>query len=160
MRTICFTIHENSAHDLGLISLQCGREVDSLKLWLSWQYHGKRGYEEKVNWLFEMAEYATQKVKDCPKLELVVPTQFLNICFRYIPSNQSDVNQFNLELRDRLVKSGKSLVNYSYLNGEIIIRLIVVNFEVNRVDIDQFFENFLKVGRELEENWADINAAV
>ncbi len=155
-----FHNHENSAHDLGLISLQCGREVDSLKLWLSWQYHGKRGYEEKVNWLFEMAEYATQKVKDCPKLELVVPTQFLNICFRYIPPNQSDINQFNLELRDRLVKSGKSLVNYSYLNGEIIIRLIVVNFEINRVDIDQFFENFLKVGRELQENWADTNAAV
>jgi glutamate/tyrosine decarboxylase-like PLP-dependent enzyme len=142
-----FHDHEDSAYDLGLMSLQCGRKVDSLKLWLAWQYYGKRGYEQKVDWLFEMAEYATQKVNDCLELELMAPTQFLNICFRYAPRDCLDLDQLNLELRDRLVKSGKSLVNYASVNGKVVIRLILSNPEINRIDLDQFFDNVLEVGR-------------
>lgn len=144
-----FHNHQDSAYDLGIISLQCGRRVDSLKLWLSWQYYGQRGYEEKVNWLFEIANYATQKVKDCSELELMAPTQFFNICFRYVSRDLSNLNQFNLELREKLVKSGKSLVNYAYLKDQVIIRLIVANAEISYRDIDLFFENVLECGRDL-----------
>ena len=31
--------------DLGKRSLQCGRRVDALKLWLTWKYYGDSGYE-------------------------------------------------------------------------------------------------------------------
>jgi glutamate/tyrosine decarboxylase-like PLP-dependent enzyme len=96
-----------------------------------------------------MAIYATQKVKDFPELELVAPTQFLNICFRYVASDRADLNQLNLELRDRLVKSGKSFANYASLNGKTIIRLVLANLEITSVDIDQFFDNVLEVGRAL-----------
>jgi glutamate/tyrosine decarboxylase-like PLP-dependent enzyme len=154
-----FHEHEASAYDLGLTSLQCGRKVDSLKLWLAWQYYGKRGYNQKIDWLIDMAEYATQTVNDCPELELMAPRPFLNICFRYVPSDYSNIDQFNLELRDRLVKSGKSLVNYASLNGKVIIRLILANPEINQADIDQFFDNILEVGRVLSNQYSSITAA-
>lgn len=144
-----FHDHEDSAYDLGLISLQCGRKVDALKLWLAWQYYGKRGYEQKINWLFEMAEYATQKVNDYSELELMAPTQFLNVCFRYVPSDRSDLDRFNLELRDRLVKSGKTLVNYASVNNKIVIRLVLANPEINQAGLDRFFANVLETGRAL-----------
>ena len=144
-----FHDHENSAYDLGLTSLQCGRKVDSLKLWLSWQYYGKCGSEQRIDRLFELAEYATQKVNDCSDLELMAPTQFLNVCFRYVRRDKADLNQLNLELRDRLVKSGKSLVNYTSLNSNVTLRLVLANPDVNQVDLDQFFDNVLEVGREL-----------
>ena len=38
--------------DLGKYSLQCGRRVDALKLWLSWKYYGDSGYEKNINNLF------------------------------------------------------------------------------------------------------------
>lgn len=142
-----FHDHEDSDYDLGLTSLQCGRKADALKLWLAWQYYGKQGYQQRMNWLFEMAQYATQKVIDCAELELMAPTQFLNVCFRYVPEDRSDIDQFNLELRDRLVKSGKSLVNYASINGGITIRLILANPDITPVDLDRFFENILEVGR-------------
>ena len=142
-----FHDHENSAYDLGLTSLQCGRKVDSLKLWLAWQYYGKRGYAQRIDWLFEMAEYATQVINDCFELELMASTQFLNICFRYVAKDCTDIDALNLELRDRLVKSGKSLVNYATLNDKITIRLILANPEIDRSDLDRFFANVLEVGR-------------
>jgi len=38
--------------DLGLHSLQCGRRVDSLKLWLAWKYIGDKGYQDRIDHLF------------------------------------------------------------------------------------------------------------
>lgn len=142
-----FHDHEDAAYDLGLTSLQCGRKADALKLWLAWQYYGKLGYQQRVDWLMEMADYATQKITESPELELMAPTQYLNICFRYVSDASADLDRLNLELRDRLVKSGKSLVNYTSLNGKIILRLILANPEINQSDLDQFFDNVLSVGR-------------
>ncbi len=144
-----FHDHENSAYDLGLTSLQCGRKADSLKLWLAWQYYGKRGYQQRIDRLMELAQYATQKVNDCAELELMAPTQFLNVCFRYVANHSADLDQLNLELRDRLIKSGKSLVNYTSLKGRTILRLILANPEINQAAIEQFFDNILKIGRTL-----------
>ena len=145
-----FHPHEHSAYDLGVLSLQCGRKVDALKLWLSWQYYGDRGYEARIDRLFDLATYATEKVKAYPELELMVPTQFFNLCFRYRPSHQLDIDAFNLTLRDRLVKSGKSLVNYASLNGNVIIRLVIANPEIEPADIDRFFETLLAIGQALD----------
>ncbi|GAP99525.1 pyridoxal phosphate-dependent decarboxylase family protein [Leptolyngbya sp. NIES-2104] len=143
-----FHDHADAAYDLGIMSLQCGRKADALKLWLAWQYYGKRGYEQRINHLLEMTRYATKKVDECLELELVAPVQFLNVCFRYVSTDAPDLDQFNLELRDRLVKSGKSLVNYALINGKIALRLILANPEIAPTDLDQFFENILEVGRE------------
>lgn len=143
-----FHEHENSAYDLGLTSLQCGRKVDALKLWLAWQYYGKQGYQQRIDQLMKLAQYATQKVNDCSELQLMAPTQFLNVCFRYV-ANHLDLDRLNLDLRDRLVKSGKSFVNYTSLHGKIIIRLVLANPEATSADIDQFFDNVLEAGRRL-----------
>lgn len=142
-----FHDHADSAYDLGIMSLQCGRKVDALKLWLSWQYYGKRGYKQRIDHLFEMAKYATEKVNECSELELVASVQFLNVCFRYIPNVESDLDRLNLELRDRLAKSGKSLVNYASVNGKTVMRLVLANPDLNQADINQLFNHVLEVGR-------------
>jgi glutamate/tyrosine decarboxylase-like PLP-dependent enzyme len=144
-----FHDHDDAEYDLGLTSLQCGRRADALKLWLAWQYYGKRGYQERIDRLFELAAYATQKVEECAALELIAPAQFLNICFRYAASDRADLNQLNLELRDRLVKSGKSMVNYAFLNGKVVIRLVLANSDLNQADLDRFFANVLEIGQAL-----------
>jgi glutamate/tyrosine decarboxylase-like PLP-dependent enzyme len=144
-----FHDHDDAAYDLGLTSLQCGRKAEAIKLWFAWQYYGKRGYQQRIDWLLEMTDYATQKIINCPELELMAPPQFLNICFRYVVNNGADPDHLNLELRDRLVKSGKSLVNYTSLNGNVILRLVLANAEINQADVDRFFDYVLEVGRDV-----------
>lgn len=141
-----FHAHEDADYDLGLTSLQCGRKVEALKLWLAWKYYGKQGYQQQIDWLMDMAAYATQKINDCSELELMAPTQFLNICFRYVIQGV-DLDRLNLELRDRLAKDGISLVNYVYLNDKIVLRLILANPKISSVDLDHFFENVVQIGR-------------
>ncbi|WP_287357730.1 pyridoxal-dependent decarboxylase [Moorena sp. SIO3B2] len=144
---------EDSSYNLGAMSLQCGRKVDALKLWLAWKYYGKSGYEARVDRLFELASYAADYIRSCEKLQLIVQPTFLNICFRYNPRDNSlsnhGLDQLNLEIRDQLMRSGQALVNYSHYQEQILIRFILSNPNINEADLDSFFANFIKIGDSL-----------
>jgi glutamate/tyrosine decarboxylase-like PLP-dependent enzyme len=146
-----YLFHEtdDAALDLGKLSLQCGRRVDPLRLWLLWKHHGDRGFAERIDRLFELARAATEQVARRPSLELMAPLQSLNVCFRYVPDRGADPNAFNLELRERLRKSGRSLVNFSWLNGDVVLRLVVANPELTEDDVSRFFDNVAETADEL-----------
>ena len=145
---------ENDVYNLGTKSLQCGRRVDSLKLWLCWKYYGKKGYEQLVDRLFELANYSTEYIRRCDNLELVAKPQFLNICFRYIPKDKqldsTALDQLNLDIRNQLFYSGIAFVNYAKYQGQVIIRLILANAELQKADIETFFQNLLDTGKRCE----------
>lgn len=142
---------ENDCYNLGQMSLQCGRKVDALKFWLCWKYYGKKGYEKQVDNLFELANYATEYIRNCENLELITEPEFLNICFRYISTeNQlysTALDQLNIEIRNRLIESGETFVNYAYYQSKVIIRLILANSELRKTDIEKFFHNLLHAGK-------------
>lgn len=138
------------AHDIGPRSLQCGRRVDALKLWLSWKFFGEKGYAERVERFFELAAMAEQIVNDHPRLELLAPRTSLNICFRYLPRTADDIDAFNLRLREELTRSGKSFVNFARLDQTVAIRLVIAHLEHTRADIETFFGNVLSTAAELD----------
>lgn len=142
---------ENSIEDLGKKSLQCGRRVDAVKLWFALKYYGIRGYRQRIENSIEMAAYAEAKVIDHPDLELIVDRQSFTVCFRYISDNLSDLNDLNLRIREHLRKSGKSMVNFGFTGNTLTIRLVTVNGELKRSDIDLFFESFLMVAQKVDK---------
>lgn len=151
-----FHDYENADYDLGQMSLQCGRKVDALKLWLSWKHRGKNGYEQRVERLFELASYATEFVRNCEHLELLSQPQFLNICFRYTPDSPDQtstaIDRINLAIRDQLLRSGQTLINYAHLQGRIAIRLILANPEIQSADLNRLFHNIITAGKACERN--------
>ncbi len=153
---IDYLFHENDTgdYDLGKKSFQCGRRVDSLKLWLSWKYLGDKGYENRIDKLFRLAHYATQLVNEKTEIELMNVPSFLNICFRWIPNFEVDINQFNLELRTALLKSGTSMINYGYIDKNLVIRLVLTNSEIENKDIDKLFNNIERIAVELTINYS------
>ncbi|KAL5911354.1 Glutamate decarboxylase 2 [Pyricularia oryzae] len=73
--------------DLADLTLQCGRRGDSLKLALSWIYHGAAGLERQVDGAFEVATHLATLVERHPDLELLSsnPPPCLQVCFYYTP---------------------------------------------------------------------------
>ncbi len=145
---------ENASYNLGQMSLQCGRKVDALKLWLCWKYYGNKGYQQQVDNLFEIASYATEYILSCDNLELIAQPTFLNICFRYLPKenqlNSTTIDQLNLKIRKKLIYSGETFVNQARYQGKIIIRLILANSELQKADLERFFDNLLNAGKMCE----------
>ncbi len=138
----------DAVEDLGAVSLQCGRRVDSLKWFLDWKFFGREGLGQRVERYLDLCEYAENWVQQSTELEMVVPRTSFNVCFRYKVTEDKS-NAFNLALRNRLYRQGKSLVGVAYIGGLLAMRLLVVNPEAKRADIETFFENVVATGKDL-----------
>jgi glutamate/tyrosine decarboxylase-like PLP-dependent enzyme len=138
-----YLFHEtdDSALDLGRMSLQCGRRIDALRLWLMWKHHGDRGLARQVDRLFELAGLAADTVERHTRLELMAAPQSLNVCFRYLPDRDVDLNAFNLRLRERLRKSGRSFFNFSHLGDDLALRVVFTNPALTEADVARLFDN-------------------
>ena len=129
--------------NLGEYSLQCGRRVDSLKLWLTWKYLGDTGFEKHIDHLFDMANYAEEKIKSSDNLKLLSPVNYLNICFQVLPKDlkPKKINAFTIAIRDKLLEKGKAMVNYAHIEDKTCIRLVLANPDLTKVHLDSFFKN-------------------
>ncbi len=137
-----FREHEYDELDLGKLSLQTGRIVDSLKLWLSWKYYGDQGYEARCEQLFSLAKYAEASIQNHPDMQVIVPRSGLNLCFRWnnVKGNSNDqtrLNEFNRTLRQKILHDGHTMINVATLkSGDFAIRWVFANPEISEADID------------------------
>lgn len=84
-----YLFHADSApsggevYDLADLTLQCGRRGDSLKLYLSWIYHGTEGYAKQIDAAFDTAAYLARLVARHEDLVLVStdPPPCCQVCF-------------------------------------------------------------------------------
>lgn len=142
-----FHHYENSEYDTGKASLQCGRKVDALKFWLSWKSLGHSGMRKFVDEQLEKAAYLAELVVSHPRLRLVSEPDYLNVCFQVLPINRSmEINQYNLDLRFKMVKLGKFLVNFSSdKDGEIYFRFVFSNPMTKKKDVKFFIDELIKI---------------
>jgi len=137
--------------DLGEKSLQGTRKADVLKLWFSWKYYGDEGYENRLDHVVELAQYAEQKIKMTPFLEMVFPRQFVNLCFRYKPKAVKNADQLNIRVQKQLMKKGHAYLNYTRVKGTTVLMLNVVNPLVGEEDIDYLLNRVIEIGQQQDE---------
>jgi len=84
-------------------------------------------------------------------MKLVSPVQSFNVCFQYDPGDldKEELDTFNRDIRETMLKSGKSVVNYATIDGQTSIRLVFINPELSRKDVDVFFENVRDAAHQL-----------
>lgn len=155
-RDTAYLLHDgdDAELDTGRSSLQCGRRVDALKLWLLWKRHGDSGLAARVDHLFELADIARDLVARHARLELVAGGAAPNVCLSWRPVDGRDPGDFNLALRERLNRSGWVLVNYAHVGERLVIRLTLSNADLTRADVETFFERLTSTALELEREAA------
>ncbi|NXD18522.1 CSAD decarboxylase, partial [Nothocercus nigrocapillus] len=73
------------SYDTGDKSIQCGRRVDCLKLWLLWKAVGTEGLERRVDRAFACTRYLAEELKRREGFQLVLEPEFINLCFWFVP---------------------------------------------------------------------------
>lgn len=137
--------------DLGPATMHCGRRVDAVKLWLTWKQLGDRGWENRINHYFDLADRAEEIINSHASLELMVPRQSLNLCFQYVPQNpKHDRNMLVQKIRQTLLEDGVAMVNYAKINDKFVFRLVLCNNQSKVQDIDHFFNALVATGKRLE----------
>lgn len=141
--------NNNEVLDLGAISLQCGRRVDSLKWFLDWKYFGRKGFAEHVERCLALCEYAEKVVRKAAELEFVLPRVSFNVCFRY-KTAEEHANALNLAIRRKLYHDGMSLVGYASHDNRIFLRLLLAGHGLSTSDVDRYFVQLIQTGKTLE----------
>lgn len=154
-------VHTEKAHyllleggkdfDLGNMSLQCGRRVDALKLWLAWRAKGDEGWASLIERYFSLAEYLVTKVKEHTRLELVVEPSMTNVCIRYIGYgiNEAREDSITAGIRSELITTGRFMVSSSNIDGRPILRAVITNPQINEKTIDELISSIVEIGGSL-----------
>ena len=84
-------------------------------------------------------------------MKLVSPVQSFNVCFSYDPGNLEDeeLDTFNRDIRENMLQSGRSIVNYAKIFGRTSIRIAFINPDMSESDVDVFFDNVLEAAGQL-----------
>lgn len=143
--TYIFHDYDNKEWDTGPNSLQCGRRVDSLKLWLSWRALGDDGYAALIDRHMDFARRLESEIRNRPEFEMVYEREFLNVCFRVKPPAGKSAREYNLELRNQLAREGKFMVNFSWDGDNPFFRMVIANPQSKFEDYTAFLDHLISV---------------
>eukprot|EP01101_Sappina_pedata_P002106 TRINITY_DN12380_c0_g1_i1.p1 TRINITY_DN12380_c0_g1~~TRINITY_DN12380_c0_g1_i1.p1 ORF type:complete len:577 (+),score=160.75 TRINITY_DN12380_c0_g1_i1:1364-3094(+) len=79
-----YLFHGND-YDLGDKTIQCGRRPDILKFFLTWQYYGRKYFEDRIDLAFRHTDLYAEKIKNNENFHLVTDKSGLSVCFYHLP---------------------------------------------------------------------------
>lgn len=147
-------------YDTGDKSIQCGRKVDALKLWLMWKAKGNMGFDEEITRKFENARYMAELCKEREGFELVVEPAAPNVCFWYIPPSMRDMPdgpEFRKKLhkvapiiKERMMKTGSMMIGYQPLGPHVnFFRMIYSNNSTTKKDVEWIVDEIERLGHDI-----------
>ena len=122
--------------NLGEISVHGSRRVEVLKLWLSLQHIGKRGYRQLVDEGCALTEYFVAKVQERPFLQLVGKPDMNILCFRGIKPLSDD---WNATLQTQLLRDRNVYFSFPAYRGARWLRAVLLNPFADERMVDEVF---------------------
>ncbi len=149
--------HSPDSHlDLGDRSLQCGRRVDALKLWLSWQALGDEGHATRIDQLFNVATTLRSMLEERETFEIVREPEGCNTCFLFVPESlrgqppsaarSEQLGKLAVEIRESLYTEGRILMNYAPLDGVPVFRHVASNHRTSVEDLSFLLNEIERLG--------------
>lgn len=134
-----YIFHDERGLDIGTYSIQCGRKVDSLPIWMQWKMRGTQHYREKISDLYELQDWFVDKLLNSPsKYKLILKPEFMNICFQILPKGNVDISEFNKKAREIVMENGNFMVNFSSNETDgYFFRLVFNHWDVNKAILDE-----------------------
>lgn len=138
-----YIFHDQEAPDIGPYSIQCGRKVDALAIWLQWKIRGTEHYRQKINELYQTQIWIIEYLKThSDTYQLLHNPEFMNVCFQVIPpSSDIDISEYNKTLRESLMKRGNFMVNIAKNNSDgLFFRLVLNHWGITPEILKELFE--------------------
>ena len=120
-----------------------GRRFRALKLWFVLRNYGAKGIRDTVRKHIVLAAWLTMQMQNEKGFEILTPTRFSLVCFRYVPEGMTDeteINNFNETLEQKLNSSGKMFISHTKLNGKYTLRLVVAQTFVEEKHVREAWE--------------------
>lgn len=147
--------------DLGEMTFQCARRVDSLKLWLTWKARGDAGFAARIDGAMDLAAHAAARVRGDDRFALAFPPSFTHVCFWWVPPEMrplgdprepaasARLHALTAAIKGRMHREGTLMLSHQPLAGlPNFFRLLIINPAVTRDDVDAALALIDRYGRE------------
>jgi hypothetical protein len=118
--------------------LQLTRSSRALKVWVSVRYFGLDAFRAAIDRSLDLAEFARERVRASPVLELAAPGVLGIVCLRR--RFDGDEDNLNAGLAAALERSGLGLVSTTRLQGRVAIRLCPLNHASTQADVERVLD--------------------
>jgi len=121
--------------------IQLTRRFRALKFYMSVKTFGLGSFRKAVTYNLDLAEKTENLLRKSPSWEVVSPATLAVINFRYNPIRQNfsgkKLDQLNQEISRRVVASKEALLVTTILNGQIVLRMCLINPRTTLNDIKE-----------------------
>jgi glutamate/tyrosine decarboxylase-like PLP-dependent enzyme len=111
------------------VSAQWTRRMNSFKLWLTLQMHGRAGYEAYINRQVQLARDFAQWAQSSEAFELAVPQvlPIINLRLKNAGAGE-ELTQAHLDLVERVTRDGTRWISETRVAGVSVLRIMIVSY--------------------------------
>jgi glutamate/tyrosine decarboxylase-like PLP-dependent enzyme len=112
------------------VSTQWSRRMNSLKLWLTLQVHGRHAYEELIDRQLKLAAFFANWVRSSEIFELAVPQVLPIVNFRIKRAGIKDEERHAAHeaIVHEVTRDGRRWISTTLVNGQSVIRMMVISY--------------------------------
>src|SRR6476646_9517973 len=112
------------------VSTQWSRRMNSLKLWLTLQVHGRQAYEELIDRKLKLATFFANWVRSAELFELAVPQVLPIVNFRIKRAGITGEGRraAHEAIVHEVTRDGRRWISTTLVNGQSVIRMMVISY--------------------------------
>jgi L-2,4-diaminobutyrate decarboxylase len=122
---------ERESDNIGAVTIQCSKRADAIKLWLTLRMFGTEPFSAALDKVTAITRYLYDRITESSDFEPMHDPDFNIFCFRYRGSDEE-----NLDLRERLIRSGEAWITSTVLKGRRVLRVTMINPRTEREHVD------------------------
>ncbi len=130
-------------------SVTLGRRFRALKVWFMMRAHGLEGLRTMIRNHVKWAVRLAEQLRAQNDFEIVTDPILSLFSFRYAPDGVEDLDALNLKLVNAINDDGRIYLTQSVHEGQLVIRFMTGQFEMEEKDIDIAFETITEIARGL-----------
>ena len=112
------------------VSTQWSRRMNSLKLWLTLQVHGRQAYEELIDQQLKLAAFFANWVRSSELFELAAPQVLPIVNFRVKRAGitEEERRAAHEAIVHEVTRDGRRWISTTLVNGQSVIRMMVISY--------------------------------
>ena len=127
--------------DMGMKTVECTKRAAGFGLWGVWSLYGSQLFADLIDVTFARAQLLFEKVKAAPDFESIHQPESNIVAFRHIPTHlknadPQEIGEHQLQLRRRLIESGKFYIVSTKIDGIGALRAVLMNPMTSEDDLD------------------------
>ncbi len=127
------------------VSMQWTRRMNSFKLWLTLQMHGRTAYQSLIDNQMELAREFVAWVESSNAFEMATPQVLPILNFRLKHAGEGDqLAQAHIELVERVTRDGRRWISETRVAERSVIRTMIVSYLTGQPQIDELQRSLIE----------------